>query len=255
MTDEVVLQIREFDVHSIYPRDVKDYDQGGSRIIIIAAPGKGKSFCAKSIAYQKRYQFPVVCVVNGNEDHNHMYAAHVPETMLHTELSDEVIESVRQRQSVAIKHLPQPWLLFIKDDCIDSSTHFKRAAIETFYKRERQWNVVSILCLHYAVELSKPIRTCIDYVFIFREPNRETRETLYKNFAGIIPTFKLFCQLMDEITGDYTALVIANREQSNDPMDCVFWYKAPPFPKDFKLGCEDMWLFDEQRCYHEEDEK
>jgi hypothetical protein len=254
MSDKTVFNIKEFDLSSIFPRNISNEEETGSKIIALGKPSSGKSVLLADICYNKKHQFPVACIVNGNEDSNDFYKKHFPESLIHTELTDELIENIRQRQNIAKKHLSNPWLLFIKDDCIDSASHFKRPSVITFYKRARHWNLLSILGLQYAFEIPPAVRVCIDYTFIFREANLTSRKIIYENFASIIPSFKLFCKIMDEITGDYTALVIDNRTTSNNPEDCVFWYKATPIPNDFKFCCEDAWLFNEQRLHVEQTE-
>jgi hypothetical protein len=54
---------------------------------------------------------------------------------------------------------------------------------------------------------------------------------------------------MDQITEDYTALVINNRVQSNKMEDCLFWYKANPnkIPPNWKFGHKDAWNFNNER--------
>lgn len=250
MPEEITFNIREFNIDTIYPRDIADKEETGSKIVIIGKPSSGKSVLIKHICYVKKHQFPASCVANGNEDANDFYKTSFPNATLHTELTDELMEGVRQRQLVAKKHLVNPWMIFIKDDVVDNASHFKRPSIVTFYKRARHWSLLSILGLQYAFEIPTAVRVCIDYTFIFREANLNIRRILYENFASIIPTFKLFCKIMDEVTGDYTALVIDNRTTSNNPEDCVFWYKATELEdKEFKFCCDDAWLFDKQRLY------
>ena len=244
---EQTFNIREFDISSIFPRNPHDPEETGSKIICLGKPSSGKSVLLLDICYKKKHQFPAAVIVNGNEESNDTFKKHFPDALIHTELTDELIENVRQRQNIAKKHLTNPWLLFIKDDCIDSANHFKRPSVVTFYKRARHWKLLSILGLQYAFEIPLVVRVCVDYAFIFRETNLNSRKIIYENFASIIPTFKLFCKIMDEITGDHVALVIDNRQTSNNPEDCVFWYKADEIPADFKLCCEDAWLFNEQR--------
>jgi hypothetical protein len=93
------------------------------------------------------------------------------------------------------------------------------------------------------MDIRPVIRTNIDGVFILREPNIRNRKIMYENYASIIPDFKLFCDIMDQITNDFTALYIHNGSKSNDWRDCVFWYKATPIPENFKFGCQDYWDF------------
>ena len=77
--------------------------------------------------------------------------------------------------------------------------------------------------LQYA---KRPLGSYFDYTFIFRETNLNSRKTIYENFAGAIPTFELFCKIMDEMADKYTVLVIDNRQTYSDLKDLVFWYKA-----------------------------
>ena len=57
---------------------------------------------------------------------------------------------------------------------------------------------------------------------------------------------------MDQITEDHTALVINNLTTSNDFQNCIFWFKAPPFPSNFKFGSVDFWNHHYVR-YNEDD--
>ena len=104
-----------------------------------------------------------------------------------------------------------------------------------------------ILSLQYSLDIKPAIRTNIDTTFILRESNLRNRRSLYENYAGVIPTFQDFCQLLDEVTQDYTALVIHNATTSNKLEDCVFYYKAPLVPEDFKFGSKDFWKFHNNR--------
>ena len=97
------------------------------------------------------------------------------------------------------------------------------------------------------MDVKPVIRTNIDGTFILREPNLKNRRALWENYASIIPDFSIFCEILDQITDDYTALFILNQTQSNKLEDCVFWYKAKPVPDSFKFGAPDYWMFHEQR--------
>jgi hypothetical protein len=93
--------------------------------------------------------------------------------------------------------------------------------------------------------------TNIDGVFILRETNLRNRRALWENYAGVIPTFSLFCTIMDNITNDYTALYVHNANSSNSLEDCLFWYKSKPVPDDFKFGSKEIWKYHFHR-YNEE---
>ena len=105
-----------------------------------------------------------------------------------------------------------------------------------------------ILALQYCKDIRPVIRGLIDYTFIFRESIELNRQSIYKNYASIIGSYQDFCDMMDQVAEDYTAIVIDNWKQSNNLTDCVFYYKAP-FDKndEFTFGCTEYKQWAEQR--------
>ena len=71
----------------------------------------------------------------------------------------------------------------------------------------------------------------------------KNRKSLWENYAGIIPDFQMFCDIMDQITDDYTALYVHNATNSNKLEDCIFWYKARPVPPDLSSGHQIIGYF------------
>ena len=105
----------------------------------------------------------------------------------------------------------------------------------------RHYGLLYILAIQYVMGIPPVLRGQVDYVFILRENQVSARRRIYEQFAGIFPTFELFCQIMDQCTEDYECLVIHNGAHTNKIEDCVFWYKAQPHP-DFKIGSRDHWV-------------
>jgi hypothetical protein len=162
-------------------------------------------------------------------------------------LDIEKIESCIRRQKFAKKHLPNPWALLLLDDCTDNPAIFNSQLFQNIFKNGRHWKLWFILSLQYAGDIRPVIRTNVDVVFILREPNMRNREILYRNYASCIPTFNLFCDIMDTVTEDYTALVINNAATSNDWTENIFYYKATIPPADFKFGSREFWEYHYQR--------
>jgi hypothetical protein len=63
-------------------------------------------------------------------------------------------------------------------------------------------------------------------VFILRENIVSNRKRIYDSYAGMFPSFEVFCQVMDQCTENFECLVIHNNAKSNKLEDQVFWYKA-----------------------------
>ena len=110
--------------------------------------------------------------------------------------------------------------------------------------------IMLIITMQYPLGVPPNLRTNIDYTFILREPYIANRKRIYENYAGMFPTFEMFCQVMDQCTENYECLVINNNAKSNKLVDQVFWYKADPHPP-FKIGGDRFWKYSEKN-YSEE---
>ena len=94
--------------------------------------------------------------------------------------------------------------------------------------------------MQYALGIPPNLRTNVDFVFILRENYVSNRKRLYEHYAGMFPTFEMFCQVMDQCTENYECLVINNNAKSNKLEDQVFWYKAEPH-NSFQIGSQKFW--------------
>jgi hypothetical protein len=207
----------------------------------------GKSTLIGSLLYAKKHIFPIAMAMSGTEDSNHFYKSVLPSTFVFNNYDEEQIEKLIKRQKIAKEHVENPWCVMILDDCTDDPVLFRKPLQQGLYKRGRHWKMWYILSLQYGMDVRPVIRTNVDGVFILREPNLRNRKIMYENYGAIVPDFNLFCELLDQLTNDYTALYIHNTTRSNNWRDCVFWYKAKPIPKDFKFGCDEYWDFHYQR--------
>ena len=241
--------IQELNIDLIQPNssNFTETDQGGSKIVVIGKPGTGKTTLITSLLYEKRDIYPTAVVMSGTEDSNGHYAKIIPDTFIYNKLNEDKIEDYVKRQKVAREHAENPWSVLLLDDCTDDPKLFSKPLFQGLYKNGRHWKMLFILSLQYCMDVKPVIRTNVDGTFILREPNLKNRKALWENYAGIIPDFGMFCDILDQITDDYTALFILNQTQSNNIEDCVFWYKAKPVPENFKFGSTDIWDFHNQR--------
>lgn len=206
----------------------------------------GKSTLIKSLLYAKKHIFPVGMIMSGTEENTGFYSEFVPSTFVYSEYREDKIESLINRQRLAKQHLPNPWAVLLIDDCADSPKLLKKEIQHKLFKMGRHMKLWYILSLQYSMDISPALRACIDGVFILRESNLKNRKNLYENYGGIIPSFDIFCQLMDALTHNYCAMYIHNTTQSNDWQDCVYYYKAPQI-KNFKFGAKQIWDFHNER--------
>lgn len=249
------LGIKYFDPAIIPPTSdtMHNPKQGGSKTVVIGKPGTGKTTLIASLLYAKKHIFPVGEVQSGTEDSNGFYGQIFPKSVIHDELDLQKIEDFIRRQKMAKKYIQNPWAILLLDDCTDTPSSLKNSLIQGIFKNGRHWKMWFILSLQYCMDILPVIRTNVDFTFILRESNLKNRKSLYENYAGVIPDFSIFCDIMDQITDDYTALVINNTCTSNKMEDCVFWYKCDKkftddsFLKSFKMGCKEFWEFHNER--------
>lgn len=207
----------------------------------------GKSTLIASLLYAKKHIFPVGMIMSGSEDSNHFYERFIPKTFIYNEYDEDVVKNFVRRQKIAKEHLDNPWAVLLLDDCTDDAKIFNKPLQNNLFKLGRHYRMWYILSLQYAMDIRPVIRVNIDNVFILREPSVKIRKSIWENYASIIPDFGMFCDIMDQLSDDYTALFIKNDATSNKMEDCVFYYKAKPIPSEFKFGCKEYWAFHKAR--------
>lgn len=256
MSNDKIIKIKELNLDSIRPNGTDEDAKGGSKITIIGKAGSGKSVLIKHLLYVKQVHIPTGLVISGSEDSNNFYKKMFPNLFIYNSYNDTIIENFAKRQKFAKKFGKKlnNWSVLIMDDCMHDLSIFKTKIMTELFKNGRHWNMLAIFANQYVFDFPPSIRTNIDGVFIFREMIVVNREKIWKHFASVIPSFKLFCQLMDELTNDYTCIYINNQIQSNEWTDCVFYIKADIVP-DFKFGCKEYQQFAEIRQAKDEDEE
>ena len=98
--------------------------------------------------------------------------------------------------------------------------------VRSLFMNGRHFKIMFIITMQYALGIPPNLRTNVDFVFILRENFVNNRKRLYDHYAGMFPTFEMFCQVMDQCTENFECLVINNNAKSNKLEDQVFWYKA-----------------------------
>ena len=244
------IRIRPFNFDDMPPFTGKAAETGkGVKIIVIGKAGSGKSSVVKDIIASKAHIIPVAQVFSGTEDSNGTYAQFMPDVCVHNKLDFKALEQFKVRQKIAGKYLKYPCAINIIDDCTDDPKLLKKPIIQDLYKNGRHWYMLHILTLQYCLDIPPAIRNNYDYAFIFKENIIATREKLHKYFGACVHKFSDFNALLDQITGDYTALVIKNSASATTAEECLFWYKADltALPKNWKFGSHTAWEFQQDR--------
>jgi hypothetical protein len=218
--------------------------------VFIGKRETGKSFLVRDLLYYHR-SVPIGTVISGTESANSFYGKIIPNLFIHDIYTPEIINNALKRQKMVIKKINKetasygktnidPRAFLILDDCLYDQSWIRDQNIRSLFMNGRHYKILFIITMQYALGIPPSLRTNIDYVFILRENYVSNRKRLYEHYAGMFPTFEIFCQVMDQCTEDYTCLVINNNSKSNKLEDQVFWYKADDHPS-FKIGAPEFW--------------
>jgi hypothetical protein len=240
------LQLKKFDISQIKDDKV---------VVLIGKRDTGKSYLCKDILYYHS-DIPVGQVISGTEGANQFYSKIVPKLFIHDEFNTNIVQNMLKRQKLMIEKIHggeqvDPRAFLILDDCLYDNCWAKDKFMRSVFMNGRHYKLLFMLTMQYALGIPPNLRTNIDYVFILRENYVSNRKRLYEHYAGMFPSFEMFCQVMDQCTEDYECLVINNNAKSNKLVDQVFWYKADSHP-DFKIGADSYWEYSKNNYSSEE---
>ncbi len=228
-----------------------------SNISIIGMRNTGKSFLIRDIFFNHQ-DIPVGTIISPLENSNKIYGDIVPPIFIHDEYSSEVTYKFMKRQKKMRKRIVEGEKeldnrsFLVLDDCLYDKAWQKDKNIREIFMNGRTWGCFFILTMSYPLGIPPNLRANLDFIFIFKDDVISNRKKLYENYAGMFPTFEMFCQTLNSLN-EYECLVIHNCSPSPKLEDQVFWYKAEEH-NNFKLCSCDAWLFSE-KYYIDEKEK
>lgn len=224
-----------------------------STVVMLGKRNTGKSVLVRDLLFYKTHM-PVGTVISATESANKFYQNHIPPSLIHEEFSPDLIRGFLARQKKMVDKMGEdekrtgrgrskidPRAFLILDDCLFDNTWSRTKEMRYVFMNGRHLKILSIITMQYPLGVPPTLRTNIDYVFILRENVLSNRKRIFEQYAGMFPSFDMFCQIMDQCTENYECLVIHNGAKSNKIEDQVFWYKADLHPASFKLCSPEVW--------------
>lgn len=240
------LNLQKFDMSSIPDDKV---------VVFIGMRNTGKSYLVRDLLYHHR-DIPIGTLISATESANKFYSNIIPSLFIHEKINSTLLQNVLKRQEIIMKRIHKevkklgkstidPRAFLILDDCMYNKKWVNDETIRALFMNGRHYNIFFIITMQYVLGIPPNLRGNVDYVFILRENNIGNRKRIYENFAGVFPSFEIFCQVMDQCTENYECIVIHNNAKSNKLEDQVFWYKAEPHD-DFRVGAPEFWKWQEE---------
>lgn len=223
-------------------------------IVVIGKKDTGKSFLVRDILFNIQSCFPVGTVISATEAVNEFFQSMVPSKFIHDEYKPELVMNVIKRQ-MKVKNARNidktakggsssidPRGFLILDDCLYAAKAWiNEESTRYVFMNGRHLDLMTIITMQYPLGITPNLRTNVDFIFILRENITTNRRRIYDNYAGMFPTFEMFCDFMDQCTENYEGIVICNNVASNKLEDQVFWYKASDHPP-FRLCDQSLWV-------------
>ena len=242
------LRLRKFDISSISQDSV---------VVMIGKRNTGKSFLVRDLLFQHR-DIPIGTVISPTESANKFFGHIVPPLFIHDGYKANIIDNVVKRQKLLMRKMDKqtktmgnsiidPRSFLLLDDCMYDNTWVKDNNIRLLFMNGRHYKMMFVITMQFPLGIPPSLRTQIDYVFILRENVSNNRKRIYDNFAGMFPTYEVFCQVMDQCTENYECIVIHNGARSNKLEDQVFWYKAEN-RSNFRIGAQEFWDLSASLC-------
>lgn len=244
--ENVTLNIREFS----FRNDMHE----SATVVIVGAPGTGKSNLIEYIVWVLRDRYPCHKIFDESDEIDSRWSNFVHPIYINHEYNEKENETYvkRQKKCITDENCTSAKAICITNDCSQDNNIFKTKVIgDKFKNGSRRWKHLDIYGMQYIKDLPPSIRKSISYAIIFREKNVEERERVYKTLGGECGSKADFFQIWDQLSGDYDFMVINKRTQSNNLEDIIFWGNVPNMqrlPKEeLRVGCPEAWEHGERR--------
>ncbi len=247
------LDLKKFDMSM-----VKDHET----VVLLGPRNTGKSYLVKDMLYHHRH-IPVATCISPTEEANKCFSDIIPPIFIHPEYTPELIENVVSRQKDLVTKIQNggaemanidPNAILLMDDCLYDRTWVKDKSIREIFMNGRHWKLLFILTMQYPLGITPNLRSNVDWVFILRNNIMKDRKTLYEHYAGMFPSFEIFCETLNQCTENYECLVIHKSSRSNRLDEQVYWYKAEAHDN-FRLGYDVFWQHNYKYNYATQDSR
>ena len=218
-------------------------------IMMIAKRGSGKSWIVRAIMMHFN-SIPCGVVISPTDRMSSFYNDFFPDTYIHYKYESRLITRILDRQSQMIDKEKQgkkldPRAFIIMDDRLgDKKSWVNDAPVLELLFNGRHYQIMYILTMQYPLGITPELRSNFDYFFLLKEETVSNQKRIYDHYAGMLPNFNSFVQVFTKLTLDNNCMVIDNRRKVSNPLERIFWYKAPDLTGvQVKIGCKQFQLY------------
>lgn len=220
-------------------------------ILLNAKRGSGKSVCIKHLLwyFSTILHYPVGVLCSKSEAVDPFYQKFFPDSFIYDSCSDELFNKILRRQSKLVsenekrksrgEQTKDSRLIVVLDDVISDAKSWKNSnALGEIMFNGRHYDITLILAVQDVVAVGPAIRLNFDYVFLFKNDVKNEIDKIYKYYAGVFPSAKIFNEVLQRATEDFGILILIKRgEKSNSLNDKIARFKADLNIQPSMFGC------------------
>lgn len=233
----VRIAINRFDMARLHHNSV---------IYNIGRRGSGKSHLMKHIIYQLRNDIDYAIGFAGSlSAENDMKSGGICPANIYAGFDIDILQGVVDLCKYWKAAKIERNVLIVCDDLMFDKKIMKNELFRLICMNGRHHNITFINAIQYVMDMGADLRSQVDFVFAFYDPNEGTREKLRREFFGVFPNMKAFTKVTDKcIAKQYECLVLDAKGvdgRQTSATDTVHWFKAPEAVPVFRVGRSSIW--------------
>lgn len=238
------------------PRFQLSYMALASVTLILGKRFSGKSLLMMDVLYHRRNDINKGLIISGTEHASPFYEQAFPSIYISQKYEPAKVEKLLASQAKKCKQqhritgskdaTAKSTVFMLMDDCLADNQWRNDETLKEIFFNGRHYHLNFYLTTQYPMAVPAQFRNNADYTFIYSDKDVKVRHKIYENYCGIIPSYEIFAELMDEVCTDYRCLVLDNRRRDKaNWRDVIFWYKADTH-ESFRFGNDAFWEYDER---------
>eukprot|EP00741_Cyanophora_paradoxa_P016746 tig00020936_g16174.t1 len=210
-------ELKWFDVNTVKP---------DATVVCVGKRRTGKSFFLRDLMFNLSGTFPGGIVISQTDRLNGRQQA--------------IMQHNKSEDVLAGKEDPvDPRFFVLLDDVISDSRLRYDEALNELFVAGRHYKIMTLITTQYAKGINPVLRSNTDLAVIFKCSQAMQREALAKEWGDIISQ-RAFYYLLDKYTQDNHCLIIDSSNNSTNPLDVLYVYKAEE-PPPFRIGSKEYW--------------
>lgn len=162
-------------------------------------------------------------VMCGTQEEHDMYSK-LDHAVINNGYRQDILHTYMTKQNTALRTEEKETVCVVLDN-LEYEDIWKDVCVRQLVMNGRCMRMF-LCCSSSSIFFVPPsVRYNIDYVFLFKETDKDNLDKIYKSFGGRFETYEKFCEAFDTCTKEpYGCMVIDNTRHSHRIEDAVYRY-------------------------------